>query len=89
MLEYVPDWFFTEDMVTEGTKDVLSSYHFRKKQKANIREELLPVAWHPNRYWDWCLDEDEKYEISKLWSPDSCPASKIFIINAKVWSDPG
>jgi len=31
--------------------------------------ELLPVAWHPNRWWDWCLDEEEKEVAEKLWRP--------------------
>ena len=25
-----------------------------------MRKELLPVAWHPTRCWDWCMSEDEK-----------------------------
>ena len=33
-----------------------------------VKEELLPIAWHPSRHWDWCMPEDEKKEISKLWS---------------------
>ena len=20
----------------------------------------MPVAWHPNRWWDWCMSEDER-----------------------------
>ena len=20
----------------------------------------MPVAWHPSRWWDWCMSEDEK-----------------------------
>ena len=20
----------------------------------------MPVAWHPDRWWDWCMSEDEK-----------------------------
>ena len=23
-------------------------------------DELMTIAWHPSRWWDWCLDEDEK-----------------------------
>ena len=23
----------------------------------------MPVAWHPKRWWDWCLPEDEKKDI--------------------------
>ena len=43
-------------------------YKNRKAQKPNIKEELLPIAWHPSRYWDWCMSEDEKKETEKLWS---------------------
>ena len=32
----------------------------RKAQKAKIIEELLPIAWHPNRVMDWCMSEDQK-----------------------------
>ena len=23
----------------------------------------MPIAWHPNRWWDCCVSEDEKKEI--------------------------
>ena len=39
----------------------------RKAEKVNIKEELLPIAWHPSRYWNWCMSEDEKKETEKLW----------------------
>ena len=39
----------------------------RKAQKAKIKEELLPIAWHPLTWWDWCVPEDEKRETEKLW----------------------
>ena len=32
----------------------------RKTEKAKIKEELLPIAWHPDRVMDWCMSEDEK-----------------------------
>ena len=28
----------------------------------------MPIAWHPSRYWDWCMSEDEKRETEKLWT---------------------
>ena len=31
-----------------------------KAQKAKIKEELLPIAWHPDRVMDWCMSEDKK-----------------------------
>ena len=42
------------------------SYKKRKAQKASIKEELLPIAYHPSRYWAWCMSEDEKQETEKL-----------------------
>ena len=27
----------------------------------------MPVAWHPNRWWDWWVSEDEKKEIDPMF----------------------
>ena len=43
-------------------------YKKRKAQKASIKKELMPIAWHPSRYWDWSMSEDEKKEAEKLWA---------------------
>ena len=32
----------------------------RKEFKKELRKKLVPVAWHPDRWWDWCMSEDEK-----------------------------
>jgi len=32
-----------------------------------IKEELMAVAWHPDRMKDWCLDNEEKLEIDTLF----------------------
>ena len=39
------------------------AYIKRKAQKAKIKEELMPVAWYPDRWWDWCVPEHEKKEL--------------------------
>ena len=26
----------------------------------------MPVAWHPNRWWDWFMSDDEKKEIDPM-----------------------
>ena len=28
----------------------------------------MPIAWHPSRYWDWCMSEDEKKRDRKIVS---------------------
>ena len=41
-----------------------------KKSKALKKElnvELMPVAWNPNRWWDWYVSEDEKKEITPMF----------------------
>ena len=32
-----------------------------------IDKELLYVGWHPSRWWDWSIPEDDKKETEKLW----------------------
>ena len=42
-------------------------YKKPKTQKAKIKDELMPIAWHPDHVMDWCMSEDEKKETEKLW----------------------
>ena len=65
MLKYVPDWF----MMLQDFDDVLTlrdAYIKHKTLKAQIKEELMPVAWHPDRWWNWCVPEDEKKRTRKI-----------------------
>ena len=39
-------------------------YQKRKARKAQIKEELMPIAWHPSCWRDWCVSEDEKKLLS-------------------------
>ena len=77
-LQYVPDcfviqlqldiwfddnyWYHDDDMI-----EWYKGYKKRMDEKANIKEELLPIAWHPDHVMDWCVSEDEKKETEKLW----------------------
>ena len=38
-----------------------------KYLEKELNEELISVAWHPNRWWDWCVSEDEKKEIDPMF----------------------
>ena len=29
-----------------------------------ISEALMPIAWHPNRWWNFCMLKDEKKETT-------------------------
>ena len=74
-LQNVTDWFVTQQQIKlwyEGSEyhdddnEIIEWYEGhqkRKARKAKIKEELMPVAWHPDRAVDWCMSEDEK----RLW----------------------
>ena len=51
----------------EAIHNELFQFHHKRKYFKSLDEELAPIAWHPDRYWDWCLDEEERKEIEKLW----------------------
>ena len=38
-----------------------------KNGKLKRHKYLMPIIWHPSRWWDWCMSEDEKKETEKLW----------------------
>ena len=39
---------------------------YEKNFKKHIRGELMAIAWHSKRWWDWCFPEDEKKEIHPI-----------------------
>ena len=71
LLQFVTDWFLTHQQIKiwhdnddycndDEIIEWYKGYQRRKKaQKASIKEELMSIAWHPSRYWDWCVPEDE------------------------------
>ena len=62
-LKYVPDWFITAEMLEkcqDKEEEWFEGFKRRKAQRLKIKEELLPVTWHPDRVFDWCFSEDEK-----------------------------
>ena len=56
-LKFVPDWFATHQQVNDDDyydddDEIIESYEDyqeRKAQKAQIKKELMPIAWHPSK----------------------------------------
>ena len=78
-LKYVPDCFVTQEQLKIWHDDDkycdddrliewYKGYQKYKAQKTSIKKELLPIAWHPSRWWDWCVPENEIQETEKLWA---------------------
>ena len=77
-LMYVPDWFVTQQQIKMWHDDDeycddddeliewCNGYKNQKAQKAKIKDELMPVAWHPSQWWKWCMPEDNKKRDRKI-----------------------
>ena len=67
----IPDWFITQEMIENGDDgnfhEWFNGYKDRKAQKAQIKDELMSIAWHPDRVIDWCFDDEEKKDLKQLW----------------------
>ena len=93
-LRFVPDWFVTQQQI--GLRDDDNDYYDndeiikwckvykqRKAQKAKIEGELVRIAWHPLRWWDWCMSENEKKRLK------NCGSNKeLFSVQKKWYAEP-
>ena len=46
----------------------LFRWHHKNKYQMGIEDDLIPVAWHPSRFWDWCMAEEDKKTAEQLWN---------------------
>ena len=68
-LLFVPDWFMTQKQLKIWHNELIKWYNCfkkRKAQKVSIKEELMPMASHPSRWWSWCVPQDENTKTEKL-----------------------
>ena len=75
-MRYVPDWFAQQQIklwhdgayyYSDNNLIWYEGYKKCKAQKTKIKEGLRAIAWHPSRWWDWCVPKDEKKETEKLF----------------------
>ena len=75
MLGHASYWLVTQQpaklwddyCIDDGYIKWYDGYQKPKAKKAQIKKKLMLIAWHPSRWWDWCVPEDEKKEAQKLW----------------------
>ena len=62
-LQFVPHWFVTQQVKPWHIDDLIKwyeGYQKRKAQKAQMKEDLMPIVWHLSRWWASCVPDDEK-----------------------------
>lgn len=60
--QYVPDWFVTPTMLERLGGDLSSHFYGYKQRtawKKQIVKYLLSTKWHPSRWCDLCVPEDD------------------------------
>ena len=63
---YYNDYFVDDDEVIEWHDG--EDHPKQRAQKTQVKKELMLTAWHPSRYWDQCMPEDEKRDTEALWA---------------------
>ena len=77
-LKHVPDRLETEEQLKIWRDDnkYCNAYELikwydgfqkHKTQKAKIKQNLMPIAWHPSCWWNQCVPEDEKKEMENFF----------------------
>jgi hypothetical protein len=50
-------------------KDIVKDAVYKKIiERIRFKEELLHVAWHPDRFFEFCLDDEEKEGLNARWN---------------------
>lgn len=42
--------------------------HSAKHSEIDLYKKIMPVTWHPTRWWDWQLLEHEKKEMKPIFT---------------------
>ena len=93
-LQFVPDWFVTQQQTKiwhDNDDHRLIKWYEGYKKQVSIKKELLPLAWHPSRWWDLCVPEDDKKETEKknltIWYPEI--KNVLVKEDVEIWSKRG
>lgn len=74
--KHYTDIFATDHPLTMYMKDQfipqIARLYQQQKQKQKdrmdiLKDELIAISWHPDRFMAWCLDEEEKKENKRLF----------------------
>jgi hypothetical protein len=62
----ISKYWFLDSHLWEGDPPIVSCYYdYRKERILAYKEELLTNSMHPDRIWDWYLDDNEKKVMMK------------------------
>ena len=88
-LKFVPDWLETQQQIKIWHDDdyycndseIIEWYEDHQKRKvpkAQIKDELMPIAWHPSGWCDWWFWRREKRDRKKCFWPSDMLRLKIY-----------
>lgn len=66
--------FDSEEYKTWRVFEKREWYAAKKARIEPIKEDIVAMGWHPDRFLNWCLDVEEKKDIMSLWKLEEAPA---------------
>ena len=54
-------------LIFSKIRTVFLSNILNLKNAKELNEELMLIVWHPSRWWDFWVSEDEKKEIDSIY----------------------
>ena len=68
---YDMDDDFFNDFIIDSMEIIIytDAYKILHKQKflKDLHDEIMGIAWHPNRFQEWCLDTEELKGLKERW----------------------
>ena len=64
----------------------LLAWHIKlEKREKDLNEELMPAAWHSNKWLDWCVSEDDKKKKKKKKSNVYWGVANVCVSSMQYW----
>ena len=54
-------------MLADFWRGILNLKNAKHLKKKKISKELMLIVWHPKRWWNLCMSEDEEKNITDFY----------------------
>lgn len=66
--DHILTCYFRDSYVSQYITLYKTEKQMQKERIDSLKEELMAITWHPDRFLRWCIDEDEKRENECLFA---------------------
>lgn len=66
--DHILTCYFRDSYISRYKTLYKTEKQIQKERIDSLKEELMAITWHPDRFLTWCIDEDEKRENEYLFA---------------------